>query len=163
MQVKKSADEGFLLFYVSPRLSVNEDTINKFKDKSGHLFADDLYCIYTSRAIIFGNNDQPTVRYYSNCNNKNFERPGVTFFGAGDDEKRITTRRKQISRLSSNSLCYDRQSGTGVIRSLCDAGHALMKEGVNKSGEKHDFLIVQTFSLKGLIPRTYALYKKTGL
>lgn len=49
--IRARASEGFLLVYVSPRLSVNEDTINKFKVRSHRLFADDLYCIYTSRAI----------------------------------------------------------------------------------------------------------------
>ncbi|MFB2836537.1 hypothetical protein [Floridanema evergladense] len=126
--------EGFLLFYVSPRLSVNEDTINKFrlKDKPEALFADDLYCIYTSHAIIVGNNDQRTVRYYSNCNQKTFERSGVTFISAGNDANRQSKWRNKINRLSGNLLGYDKQSGTGVIRSLCDAGHALIKEGVNK-------------------------------
>lgn len=132
--IRDRASQGFLLFYVSPRLSVNEDTINKFKDKdkSRHLFADDLYCIYTSRAIIVGNNHQPTVRYHSNCNNKNFTRSGVTFLGVGDDEKRFIKRKNQINRDSGDSLRYDNQYETGVIRSLCDAGHALINNGVNK-------------------------------
>lgn len=130
--LRAHADEGFLLFYVSPRLSVNEDTINKFRDKPERLFADDLYCIYTSHTIIVGNNDQQTVRYYSNCNHQKFERSCVTFISARNDENRLPKWRNKISRLSGNLLGYDKQSGTGVIRSLCDAGHALIKEGVNK-------------------------------
>ena len=130
--IRERADSGFLLFYVSPRLSVNEDTINKFKDKSGRLFADDLYCIYTSQATIVSNNHQPTVRYYSNHKKEDFTLSSVYFFGASDDEKRIAKRRNQINRLSGDLLGYNKESGTGVIRSLCDAGHALINNGVNK-------------------------------
>lgn len=72
------------------------------------------------------------MRYYSNCNNKDFSRSGVTFLGVGDDDKRFRNRRNQFNRDSGNSLRYDNQYGTGVIRSLCDAGHALINNGVNK-------------------------------
>ncbi|MUG93372.1 ATP-binding protein [Scytonema sp. UIC 10036] len=123
------SNEGFLFFYISPRLSVNEDTINKFKDK---LFADDLYCICTSHATIAGNNDKATVRYYSNSNNQNFERLGVTFISTEYDKKHITNWKNSINRESSYSLRYSKKSGTGVIRSLCDAGHALIKDGVTR-------------------------------
>ena len=125
------AGEGFLLFYVSPRLSVNEDTINKFRSKS-HLFADDLYCIYTSHAIIVANNDQPTVKYYSNSDTNTYNWLGVTFIGVGDEGKHLSTARQKISRLSGDRLGYDKKSGTGVIKSLCDAGHALINKGVSK-------------------------------
>ncbi|MEH1965389.1 ATP-binding protein [Nostoc sp.] len=131
--IRKHADEGFLFFYISPRLSVNEDTINKFIDeKTGNLFADDLYCISTSHALIATNNNQPTVRYYSNGNNQTFESLGVTFHGAEYDKKRNTNRKNLINRHSRSSLGYNNKSGTGVIRSLCDAGHILIKQQKNK-------------------------------
>lgn len=131
--IRDHADEGFLFFYISPRLSVNEDTINKFIDtKTGNLFADDLYCISTSHALIATNNNQPTVRYYSNGNNQTFESLGVTFHGAEYDKKRNTNRKNLINRQSRSSLGYNNKSGTGVIRSLCDAGHILIKQQKNK-------------------------------
>ncbi len=130
--IREHADEGFLFFYISPRLSVNEDTIHKFKDKSGRFLIDDLYCISTSHALIAANTDQPTVKYYSNANNQTFERLGVTFLGAEYDIKRNTNRKNLINRQSSYSLRYNKKSGTGVIRSLCDAGHVLINQGVNK-------------------------------
>jgi hypothetical protein len=131
--IREHADEGFLFFYISPRLSVNEDTINKFIDtKTGNLFADDLYCISTSHALIATNNNQPTVRYYSNGNNQTFESLGVTFHGAEYDKKRNTNRKNLINRQSRSSLGYNNKSGTGVIRSLCDAGHILIKQQKNK-------------------------------
>ncbi|KYC44091.1 hypothetical protein WA1_02830 [Scytonema hofmannii PCC 7110] len=131
--LREHADEGFLFFYISPRLSVNEDTINKFKDKkTGHLFADDLFCISTSRALIAANNNQPTVRYYSNSNNQTFESLGVTFCGAEYDEKLNTNRKNLINRQSRSLLGYNNKSGTGVIRSLCEAGHILIKQQKNK-------------------------------
>ena len=131
--LRDRADEGFLFFYVSPRLSVNEDTINKFRDESRGLFDDDLYCIYTNRVIIESNNKQPTVRYYSNRVSRDFTLGSVNFFCHDDDPNRITKRHSKISALSRSSLTYDKQSGTGVIRSLCDAGHALINhKKVNK-------------------------------
>jgi len=130
--LRDRVDEGFLLFYVSPRLSVNEDTINKFRTESGRLFADDLYCIYTSHAIIAANNGLPTVKYYSNADTNTSNWSGVTFIGVGDEGKHLTRAKQEISRLSGNSLGYDKKSGTGVIRSLCDAGHALINKGVSK-------------------------------
>lgn len=131
--IREHADEGFLFFYISPRLSVNEDTINKFIDKkTGNLFADDLYCISTNYALINANNKQPTVRYYSNGNNQTFESLGVTFHGAEYDKKWNTNRKNLINRQSRSSLGYNNKSGTGVIRSLCDAGHILIKQQKNK-------------------------------
>lgn len=124
--------EGFLFFYISPRLCVNEDTIKKFQDSSGRLFFDDMYCVYTSKNVIDSKGGEPTVKYYSNEINRDFSMSGVHFLGEGDAETRPRKQRYSISRDSDRDLGYYNQQGTGVIKSLCDAGHALLDDGINK-------------------------------
>ena len=121
-----------MFFYISPRLCVNEDTIQKFKNESGSLVFDDMYCVYTSKNVIDSNGGNPTVKYYSNESNRDFSMSGVDFFGEGDEETRPRKQRGSINRDSDRKLGYDNQQGTGVIKSLCEAGHALLADGINK-------------------------------
>lgn len=66
-QIIKQLNEGSLLIYISPRVQVNRDIIEKFrKNNSTELVSDDLICINTNRRILDYANGSYAVEYYSN-------------------------------------------------------------------------------------------------
>ena len=83
--LKSHLEEGFILFYISPRTQVNLDLIHKFKcensqvEEDKEFFDDRLFCINTNSIIMQENGNSSTVRYYSNQFQDDFTSKNVRF------------------------------------------------------------------------------------
>ncbi|MFM6818630.1 MAG: helicase, partial [Dolichospermum sp.] len=86
--LKQYQDEGFLLFYVSPRKQVNLDIIEKFKDKhTGKLVDDRIFAINSDSNLIQDNSGKYSVAYTSNIQENDFTLGPVHFLNIENIER----------------------------------------------------------------------------
>ncbi len=124
-------DEGFIFLYCSPRTQVNLDIINKFtredlnSEKSKKVFA-----ITTDSQIISSQNGLPTVRYFSDLFQDNFQQGNITFLkNLPENFKKIKQRLKQ----EKEDLIIDQESkNAGVINSLFSALGILIEKNISR-------------------------------
>lgn len=123
-QFLQQTEQGSLLIYVSPRIQVNRDIVDKFIDKnSGLLRSDNLICINTNKAILDANSGY-AVEYCSNKFQGDFERGRqVQFLDARNLKDKSFKRQSRFSRYTDNLVQVEKPNQKGVIASLCEAIH----------------------------------------
>lgn len=115
-KIKSQLDEGSLLIYVSPRIQVNRDIIDKFRE-------DNFICINTSQRILNLANGGYAVEYYSNQLDGEHQIGQVSFLDANtlqNQERKIPS---QLVRYADNLIQVEKRNEIGVLASLCEAIH----------------------------------------
>jgi len=115
-KIKKQSDEGSLLIYVSPRIQVNRDIIEKFRE-------DNFICINTSRRILNLTNGGYAVEYHSNQLNGEHKIGQVQFLDANTLQNKERKIPSQSVRHTDNLIQVEKSNGMGVLASLCEAIH----------------------------------------
>ncbi|TVQ46415.1 MAG: helicase [Gloeocapsa sp. DLM2.Bin57] len=144
--LKEHIPEGFLFLYISPRIQVNKDIIEKFKDKeSGKLYDDRLFCLSSHSQLI--NNYgalryQHIVNYIAEKYPENFSRKSVQFLNFTQEDSPINSSSK-IKRQNENTLRVVNQGKPGVLASIANAIYTLIDEEISNQ-------IVATTSLQSL-------------
>lgn len=117
-------DEGSLLIYISPRIQVNRDIIDKFKDKPLlKLVGDNLICINTNKRILDYANSGYAVEYYSNQLNGERLIGQVKFLDASTLKEKLLDLPSQLVRYADNLIQVEKRNQVGVLASLCEAIH----------------------------------------
>jgi len=118
--LKSHIDEGFLLFYVSPRKQVNLDIIEKFKEETGKLCDRRILAINTHSNLITDNFGAYTVQYLCNQRQGDFSAQSVNF----RDSRCIEPRGRRSDRLDRQTEDVIQDSGKnsrGALNSICEA------------------------------------------
>lgn len=140
--LKKHIDEGFLFFYVSPRIQVNLDIIEKFKDQTtGKLCDDRIFALNSNHNLIVNNSGKYTVKYVCNQRQGNFSLNSVNFHDSNIELK--TRRNEKIQRITEDTLKDIQSKTTGVLNSVCEAIATLI-------GRKESENIVATAAIQSL-------------
>ena len=124
--LKKHQDDGFLLFYVSPRKQVNLDIIEKFKDqKTGKLVDDRIFAINTNSNLIEDNSGKFSVAYTSNTHQHDFNLGGVDFL-KNENVERKAGRKDRLEHITDNTFHDVGQKTKGVLNSICQGLYNLI-------------------------------------
>jgi len=130
--LKQHMDEGFLFLYISPRIQVNRDIIEKFK-QGDRLCDDRLFCINSNSDIIKSNMGRCTVQYQTNLIQGEFTEKGVHFL---DSDMILMRREEYQQRLhqTMEDLIQDGGQRTrGVLSSVCDAIGTMVERGLSNN------------------------------
>ncbi len=145
--LKSHIDEGFLLFYVSPRTQVNIDLISKFKSQAGEsLCNDNIFGITTNSILIKENSGKPTVSYRSNLHQDNFIKNTVNFIPMGlvfKPPEKPAPRKLQFYRETQDNIKDIGEKSTGVLYSICQGIYATINGNLSNN-------IVATVSIQSL-------------
>nr|WP_293109373.1 ATP-binding protein [Okeania sp. SIO2F4] len=147
--LKSHIDDGFLLFYVSPRTQVNVDLINKFKSKTDEsLCSNNIFCLTTNSILIKENNGKITVNYRSNLRQDNFIKNTVNFIpfcrGLVTKPLQKTAHRKSpFYRETEDSIKDIGEKSAGVLYSICQGIHTTINQNISNN-------IVATVSIQSL-------------
>ena len=142
--LKQYQDEGFSLFYVSPRKQVNLDIIEKFKDKhTGKLVDDRIFAINSDSNLIKDNSGEYSVSYTSNIHENDFTLGTVHFLNM-ENIQRTSKRKNRLEHITDDTFQDIGQKTKGVLNSVCEGLYHLIKS------EKHNQIIAtaSTQSLK---------------
>lgn len=142
--LKQHQDDGFLLFYVSPRKQVNLDIIEKFKDKhTGKLADDRIFAINSDSNLIKDNSGEYSVSYTSNIHENDFTLGTVHFLNM-ENIQRNSKRKNRLEHITDDTFQDIGQKTKGVLNSVCEGLYHLIKS------EKHNQIIAtaSTQSLK---------------
>lgn len=142
--LKQHQDDGFLLFYVSPRKQVNLDIIEKFKDKhTGKLADDRIFAINSDSNLIKDNSGEYSVSYTSNIHENDFTLGTVHFLNM-ENIQRNSKRKNRLEHITDDTFQDIGQKTKGVLNSVCEGLYYLIKS------EKHNQIIAtaSTQSLK---------------
>lgn len=142
--LKQHQDDGFLLFYVSPRKQVNLDIIEKFKDKhTGKLADDKIFAINSDSNLIKDNSGEYSVSYTSNIHENDFTLGTVHFLNM-ENIQRTSKRKNRLEHITDDTFQDIGQKTKGVLNSVCEGLYYLIKS------EKHNQIIAtaSTQSLK---------------
>jgi hypothetical protein len=136
-------NEGFLLFYVSPRTQVNLDIIEKFRIPETQYICDDrVFTINTNATLITSNNGKCTVHYLSNQYQDDFIRQTVHFIDQRNQEKRHKSA-SSVRRVTEDQIQDVGQTGKGVLNSICQAIYTLINQNISHN-------IVATVAIQAL-------------
>ena len=123
-KIKKQLDKGSLLIYVSPRIQVNRDIIDKFREENlTKLASDNLICINTSQRILNFANGSYAVEYHSNKLDGEHQIGQVNFLDANTLQNKERQIPNQLVRYADNFIQVEKRDGVGVLASLCEAIH----------------------------------------
>ena len=139
--LKQHIDEGFLLFYVSPRKQVNLDIIEKFKENN-RLCDDRLLAINSNSHLIENNFNKSTVQYTWNNNNQKFSIKTVDFINSDIPGCQGKSSDK-LKRDSDESLRTIDSTKKGVLSSVCKAISAIIEGRLSNN-------IIATASIQSL-------------
>ncbi|MBS9386502.1 MAG: helicase [Dolichospermum sp. BR01] len=137
-------DEGFLLFYVSPRKQVNLDIIEKFKDQQNEKLIDDrIFAINTHSNLIQDHHGKCSVAYTSNQHEDDFYLGEVHFLNSKNVERK-SRRKNRLEHITDHTFQDIGQKTKGVLNSICEGLYNLI------SCEKYNQIIAtaSTQSLK---------------
>ncbi len=131
--LKEHHEEGYLLFYASPRTQVNLDILDKFRRRAGEPFYHPRFLGLTTNAdIIRDNNNVSTVQYASSGRSGCFSCQSVSLI---DDETARANAaahrkgRRHIEKATDRKLRATRGTPVGVLNSMCSAIPALIQSG----------------------------------
>ncbi|MDB9536473.1 helicase-related protein [Dolichospermum planctonicum CS-1226] len=146
--LKQHQDDGFLLFYVSPRKQVNLDIIEKFKDQhTGKLADDRIFAINSDSNLIKDNSGQYSVSYTSNIHENDFTLGTVHFLNM-ENIQRTSKRKNRLEHITDDTFQDIGQKTKGVLNSVCEGLYHLIK-----SEEHHQ--IIATASTQSLKKTDY--------
>ncbi|MTJ09745.1 helicase, partial [Anabaena sp. UHCC 0204] len=131
-------DDGFLLFYVSPRKQVNLDIIEKFKNhETGKLVDNRIFAINSHSHLIQDNWGKYSVAYTSNQHQDDFTLGGVHFLNS-ENIQRKARRKDRLKHITDDTFQDIGQKTKGVLNSICEGLYNLI------SCEKYNQIIATT-------------------
>ncbi|MBR8833614.1 MAG: helicase [Stigonema ocellatum SAG 48.90 = DSM 106950] len=120
----KQLDEGSLLIYVSPRIQVNRDIIDKFREEnSTKLVSDNLICINTNQRILDYANGGYAIEYHSNKLDGERQIGQVKFLDASTLKDKVLELPSGLVRYADNLVQVENRNKVGVLANLCEAIH----------------------------------------
>ncbi|MDF5708285.1 MAG: helicase-related protein [Nostoc sp. S4] len=123
-QILEQLNEGSLLIYISPRIQVNRDIIEKFREQPDlKLFDDNFICINTNKRIIDYAKGRYAVEYHSNKLHGNHSIGQVQFLDANTLKDNPFELSSDLVRYADNLIQVERRNQVGVLASLCEAIH----------------------------------------
>ncbi|MEH2093463.1 helicase-related protein [Nostoc sp.] len=123
-QIIDHLHEGSLLIYVSPRIQVNRDIIDKFTEENSlKLVSDNLICINTNKRILDDANGGYVVEYYNNNLTDEHQIGQVKFLDARTLKDKISDFPSSLVRRTDNLVQVEKPREVGVLASLCEAIH----------------------------------------
>ena len=124
-RVIQQVEQGSLFIYVSPRIQVNLDIVDKFTEKNSNakLRSDDLICLNTNRSLLNSVDDGYVVEYHSNKLKDNFKKGKVRFLDAKNIKENSFELQSRLVRYADNLLQVENRKQVGVLASLCEAIH----------------------------------------
>ncbi len=123
-QIIKQLNEGSLLIYVSPRIQVNRDIIDNFREKTRtKLVSHDFICINTNKRILDHANGGYAVEYYSNKLHGDRPIGQVQFLDISILKDNVLELPSQLVRYADNLVQVEKHNQVGVLASLCEAIH----------------------------------------
>ncbi len=125
--------EGFLFLYISPRIQVNLDIIEKFKtDSQENSLCDDLLILINTDSILISKNQgKLTVQYCNNTRNDSFALQAVDFIPQGKEIKFTPHKSEGITRKTATRLQDSGSNRKGVLHSMSEAIYSLLNNGHN--------------------------------
>ncbi|MGK7884109.1 MAG: C-terminal helicase domain-containing protein [Crocosphaera sp.] len=131
----KILNEGFLFFYISPRIQVNLDIIEKFTDKNiGELYDDRIFAITSNATLIRSNDRNITVNYRSNTyQDKRFKHHNVHFIHQNEELEYNQSSLDEFFRQNEDTLRDQNINSSGVLKSICEATDALIKSEISNN------------------------------
>lgn len=145
--LKEHISEGFLFLYISPRIQVNKDIIEKFKNKqSDKLYDDRLFCLSSHSQLInnYGaSGHKYIVNYLAEKYPENFSQKSVQFLNLTQEDSAVTYYSSKIKRQNENTLTTVNHSKPGVLASISNAIYTLIDGEISNQ-------IVATVSLQSL-------------
>lgn len=130
--LKQHMDEGFLFLYISPRIQVNRDIIEKFK-QGDRLCDDRLFCINSNSDIIKSNMGRCTVQYQTNLRQGEFKEKGVHFLDSDMILRRREEYQQRLKRTNEDLIQDGGQRTRGVLSSVCDAIGTMVERGISNN------------------------------
>ena len=134
LQTQTCLDEGFLFFYVSPRIQVNLDIIEKFTNRETNTLCDDrILTLNTNANLIKNNGGKYTVNYLSNQRQGNFQEQGVHFIHRDSDIEPQRFSPSSVKRLTEDRICDVGQRSRGVLDSICSAIYTIINRNISQN------------------------------
>lgn len=144
LQSESCLNEGFLFFYVSPRIQVNLDIIEKFTNSQTKLLCHDkLFTINTNADLIKNSGGDPTVHYLSNVRQENFKEQTVHFINQRAELEEQELLSSSLKRITEDEIQDLGQKNRGVLDSICEAIYTIINRGISNN-------IVATVSIQAL-------------
>ncbi len=130
LKQKKILDEGFLFIYVSPRIQVNLDIIEKFTNKDTKKLDDDrIFAITTNSKLIEFNNGKITVNYSSNKYLENhFTHQNVDFIHQNYELEFKDSNSSSTYRQNEDTIKDQKINKKGVFQSICEATNTIISQ-----------------------------------
>lgn len=142
LKSQECMDDGFLLFYVSPRTQVNLDIIEKFIDGE-NLCSDRLFTINTDSNLIKKHGGRCTVNYISNLRQEDFIEKTVHFIDQRDNVERYAKYSTSLKRTKEDRIQDLGQKNRGVLDSICEAIYTIIDRNISNN-------IIATVSIQSL-------------
>lgn len=142
--LKTHLKEGFLFFYISPRIQVNQDIIDKFK-QGDKLCDDRIFCLTSNSMIISDSADnyQYIVKHLANNYPDELSRKAVKFISMTKEDIPDSSRQRNIKRENEDTIKSVNKHRPGVLASISKAIYALINTETSNQ-------IVATASLQSL-------------
>ncbi|ELR97889.1 ATP-binding protein [Gloeocapsa sp. PCC 73106] len=138
-------DEGFLFLYISPRIQVNLDIIEKFKDKD-KLRDRRLFCLTTNSHVLKDHGNfqyQNVVSYLAEAYPEEFTKKSVKFVKLEETKDTYFDHYSSIDRHTEDTLRIKKQPSRTVLGSISSAIYTLIEGEISNQ-------IVATVSLQAL-------------
>ena len=152
--------EGVIFFYISPRIQVNRDIIEKFKDaQQNKLRSDSLICIHTDSVLIKNNGGRPIVKYVCNERLSNELMMPTAVVGKNatnrltlmiDEEEQVfhESSHNYLKSINDGRMAYQSKIPQGVLNTICSAVCTLRVR--HQEDEKIPKNIVATLTMQSL-------------
>lgn len=145
--LKQHLDDGFLFFYISPRIQVNLDILEKFKDKEQNKLCDRrLFCLTTNSHVLRDHGDiqyKNVVNYLAEGYPDEFTKKAVKFVKLDLNQSTKPKHSPSLVRHTEDTLKPKSQSGRTVLGSISTAIYTLIESETSNQ-------IVATVSLQAL-------------
>ncbi|WP_125061141.1 helicase-related protein, partial [Aphanothece sacrum] len=136
LKQEKILKEGFLFIYVSPRIQVNLDILEKFTNKTTNQLCDDqIFTITTNSNLIKRNGGKITVNYCSNEYTKDrFINQNVHFINQRSEELDFEySNSSRIFRQTEDTVIDTGQRNKGVLLSLSQAINTIISQEISNN------------------------------
>ncbi len=136
-------EAGFLFIYISPRIQVNLDIVQKFTDSETNCLCDDrLITVNTNSTLISKNEGKATVQYCSNQLEDRFTLQTVDFIPQNELIEFSSSNSQSVERKTATRLQESSSNKKGVLYSMSEAIYSLINDGHNN--------IIATVALQSL-------------
>lgn len=134
LKSEKCLDDGFLLFYISPRIQVNLDILEKFTDPITKSLSDDrIFTINTNSVLINNKGGNCAVHYISNRHHNDFTEQIVHFINQKNELETSGNFSKTFQRLTEEELQHISRRNRAVLDSICEAIYTVINKEISNN------------------------------